>query len=176
MKGESNSDPAHMGFIAQDVEKIVPELVTAGPNGYKGLSYALFTPLLTKAVQEQQTEISNVQIQMSNQIQNLNDQKLQITKQAGDVTELQTAVNDKLNIISQSLALGEANSQTLGERTEELETKITAAQTRLAEAENNLAAFEASTTDLLASMMETENMITERILSHEERIKALCHS
>ncbi|HBB36470.1 MAG TPA: hypothetical protein DCZ86_00540, partial [Candidatus Moranbacteria bacterium] len=173
MKGESNSDPAHMGFIAQDVEKIVPELVTAGPNGYKGLSYALFTPLLTKAVQEQQTEISNVQIQMSNQIQNLNDQKLQITKQAGDVTELQTAVNDKLNIISQSLALGEANSQTLGERTEELETKITAAQTRLAEAENNLAAFEASTTDLLASMMETENMITERLLSHEERIKAL---
>ncbi|MFA6198730.1 MAG: tail fiber domain-containing protein [Patescibacteria group bacterium] len=179
-KTESASDPAHIGFIAQDVEKISPELVSTGPNGMKGLSYAMFTPLLTKAVQEQQAEISNVQIQMSNQIQNLNDQKLQITKQAGDVNELQTAVNDKLTIISQSLALGEANSRTLGERISaneqditNLKTDLAAAQSKLAESENNLATFEASTTDLLTSMMETENMITAKLLNHEDRIKAL---
>jgi len=159
MKGESNSDPAHMGFIAQDVEKIVPELVTAGPNGYKGLSYALFTPLLTKAVQEQQLEIRNSQFAISNLDKKLGDESL--------------TVSDKLTLVGSAINEQEAKIGSLQSQFTDYQLQITEAQTRLLEAENNLAAFEASTTDLLASMMETENMITERILSHEERIKAL---
>ena len=159
MKGESNSDPAHMGFIAQDVEKVAPELVTAGPNGYKGLSYALFTPLLTKAVQEQQLEIRNSQFAISNLDKKLGDESL--------------TVSDKLTLVGSAINEQEAKIGSLQSQFTDYQLQITEAQTRLLEAENNLAAFEASTTDLLASMMETENMITERILSHEERIKAL---
>ena len=43
----------NIGFIAQDVEKVVPQLVmTDKATGMKGLNYANFTPLLTAAVQE----------------------------------------------------------------------------------------------------------------------------
>ncbi|MBU0535301.1 tail fiber domain-containing protein [Patescibacteria group bacterium] len=51
-------DKTHLGLIAQDVEKIVPELVTTGPDGYKGLDYNGLAPLLIGAVQEQQGQIS----------------------------------------------------------------------------------------------------------------------
>ena len=53
-------DKTHLGFIAQDVEKIVPELVTTGPDGYKGIDYSGFSALLINAIQEQQTKIENI--------------------------------------------------------------------------------------------------------------------
>ncbi|MFZ3055015.1 MAG: hypothetical protein WA091_03505, partial [Minisyncoccales bacterium] len=46
-----------LGFIAQDMEKIIPEVVTTDNNGYKGISYEKIVPVLTSAMQEQQKEI-----------------------------------------------------------------------------------------------------------------------
>jgi hypothetical protein len=43
-----------LGFIAQDVEKVVPQLVKTEANGMKGLYSDQFTPILVKAIQEQQ--------------------------------------------------------------------------------------------------------------------------
>jgi len=45
-----------IGFIAQDIEKIIPELVS-GEEGSKGISYGQLTAVLVKAIQEQQTMI-----------------------------------------------------------------------------------------------------------------------
>ena len=50
-------DKINLGFIAQDVKKIMPELVNLSASGYLGLDYSSFTPVLTKAVQEQQKMI-----------------------------------------------------------------------------------------------------------------------
>lgn len=48
-------DSAHqVGLIAQDVEKIVPEVVTEGPNGYKAIDYAKLVPLLIESIKAQQ--------------------------------------------------------------------------------------------------------------------------
>ncbi len=47
-----------VGFIAQEVEKIIPEIVTTDDKGYKGISYEKITPVITSAVQEQQNEIA----------------------------------------------------------------------------------------------------------------------
>ncbi|MFA5169484.1 MAG: tail fiber domain-containing protein [Candidatus Paceibacterota bacterium] len=54
------SKDAQLGFIAQDVENIIPEVVTTDNNGYKGISYEKIVPVLTSAVQEQQKEIKNL--------------------------------------------------------------------------------------------------------------------
>ena len=54
-------DKAHFGLIAQDVEKIVPELVTTGPDGYKGIDYNGLAPLLIGSTQELQRIIMNQQ-------------------------------------------------------------------------------------------------------------------
>lgn len=52
-------DPAEkgrkIGFIAQEVEEIFPELVFTNPtDGYKGINYAEMTAVLTEALKEQQ--------------------------------------------------------------------------------------------------------------------------
>ena len=48
------------GMIAQEVEKICPDLVRENPEGYKGVDYAGIVPHLVKKVQEQQKEIENL--------------------------------------------------------------------------------------------------------------------
>ncbi|MDI6777891.1 MAG: tail fiber domain-containing protein, partial [Patescibacteria group bacterium] len=166
MKSESSSAPRRIGFIAQEVEQISPELVSTGPNGMKGLSYAMFTPLLTKAIQEQQEVI------MEHGTHNM-EQDLKISNQAQNVDELQTAVNEKLNLVGASL--NEQGSMINDQQSQlsSLASQLSNAQTRLLEAENNLATFETATNDTLSAMLDTENMLTERVLSHEEHIKAL---
>jgi hypothetical protein len=49
-----------VGVIAQDVEKVLPELVTDRDNGYKGVDYAKLTGLLIEAIKEQQKEINDL--------------------------------------------------------------------------------------------------------------------
>jgi len=41
-----------IGFIAQDIEKIYPELVTIDNKGYKAVEYGKFAPILVEAVKE----------------------------------------------------------------------------------------------------------------------------
>ncbi|KYG62964.1 hypothetical protein AZI87_17030 [Bdellovibrio bacteriovorus] len=42
----------HTGYIAQEVEKIAPEFVTTGNDGYKQVSYSGFIPWITGAIKE----------------------------------------------------------------------------------------------------------------------------
>ena len=49
-----------LGFIAQDVEKVIPELVSDGFDGLKTLKMGDMLPVLVKAIQEQQALIENL--------------------------------------------------------------------------------------------------------------------
>jgi hypothetical protein len=49
-----------IGFIAQDVEEILPELVSTSERGMKGLSYGQLTAVLVKAIQELQAQITEL--------------------------------------------------------------------------------------------------------------------
>ncbi|MBT9169051.1 MAG: hypothetical protein DDT19_02403 [Syntrophomonadaceae bacterium] len=53
-----------IGFIAQEIGKVIPEVVS-GEAGQKGISYANLTALLTKAIQEQQKQIEELKIQLN---------------------------------------------------------------------------------------------------------------
>jgi hypothetical protein len=55
----------HLGFIAQDVEKIYPELVTGGQNDVKSINYVEFIPLLVLKIQSQQKEIDELREQLN---------------------------------------------------------------------------------------------------------------
>jgi len=52
-------EPKQIGFIAQEVEEILPELVD-GEEGSKGLAYSNITAVLVKAIQEQQAIINDL--------------------------------------------------------------------------------------------------------------------
>ena len=46
-----------LGFVAQDVEEVVPEAVRTDTTGYKAIAYEKLTAVLTEGVKEQQAEI-----------------------------------------------------------------------------------------------------------------------
>jgi hypothetical protein len=52
-----------IGFIAQEVRDLIPELVS-GEDGAMGLNYGRFTPVLVKAIQEQQLQIATTTLAM----------------------------------------------------------------------------------------------------------------
>jgi hypothetical protein len=49
-----------IGLLAQDVERVVPEVVQDGPDGYKYIRYPQLTALLIEAVKEQQATIERL--------------------------------------------------------------------------------------------------------------------
>jgi uncharacterized coiled-coil DUF342 family protein len=67
------------------MEKIYPEIVNTGNDGYKSIDYGKLTSVLTKAIQEQQAEIeklknandllSNKVDKLTNEITNLRENK-----------------------------------------------------------------------------------------------------
>lgn len=53
-----------IGFIAQEVEAVLPELVKTDEEGYKSVAYSNAVPVLVEAVKEQQTQIEAKQEQL----------------------------------------------------------------------------------------------------------------
>jgi hypothetical protein len=72
-----------IGFISQEVEKIIPELVI-GEDGNKGLSYDRITAVLVKAIQEQQKEIEKLE----SNIKQLESNNASTASQNLDVTDI----------------------------------------------------------------------------------------
>jgi hypothetical protein len=55
---EQHFDPnPQVGMVAQEVEKIVPEVVSTGPDGFKAIDYAKLVPLLIEAIKTQQLQL-----------------------------------------------------------------------------------------------------------------------
>jgi hypothetical protein len=51
-KGDEPEKEKQVGFIAQDVEKVIPGVVSTDKNGFKGIAYAKLTPVLVEAIKE----------------------------------------------------------------------------------------------------------------------------
>ena len=49
----------HIGFIAQELETVVPEVVVTGVDGYKSVAYDKLTAVLAEAIKEQQQQIES---------------------------------------------------------------------------------------------------------------------
>ena len=50
-----------IGLIAQDVEKLFPEMVKADEHGYKAINYSAFVPVLIESIKEQQKKIEQLE-------------------------------------------------------------------------------------------------------------------
>jgi len=51
---------ADVGIIAQEIEKVLPEVVTTRDNGYKAVNYEKIVALLIEAIKNQQLEIETI--------------------------------------------------------------------------------------------------------------------
>ena len=52
-------DGQQIGFVAQDVEKVLPQIVSTDNKGYKNVSYESVIPVLTEAVKELKADNDN---------------------------------------------------------------------------------------------------------------------
>lgn len=60
------TDDKQVGFIAQEVEKIYPEIIFTDKDGYKSIDYSRLTPMLVEAIKEQQKIIDSMKVQIKN--------------------------------------------------------------------------------------------------------------
>ena len=51
----------HQGFIAQEMQKVFPNVVSTGPDGFLGVSPAAMVPYLTKGVQQLEKRIQELE-------------------------------------------------------------------------------------------------------------------
>lgn len=54
------------GFMAQQMEMVIPEVVSEDKDGYKAIDYPKLTPYIVEAIKEQQQMISDLRQQLSN--------------------------------------------------------------------------------------------------------------
>lgn len=73
-------DAMQLGFIAQDVERVVPEAVKTDADGYKAIAYEKLTAVLTEGMKEQQHEIDSLKTQNHRLEQTLAELQAVVTK------------------------------------------------------------------------------------------------
>jgi hypothetical protein len=125
---QNPTGPTIHGFIAQEVQQVYPEMVTTGPDGKLGLMTDQLMPVVVKAVQEQQgqiTAITNDQLSITNQLSSSNDQ---ISK----LNDKTISVDDKINIIGATLS-------DISVQTQNIASLQTADETRIKSLEDDMA-------------------------------------
>lgn len=61
---DEENGPRHAGVIAQEVEQVLPEVVSTGPTGMKSVAYGNLVALLIEAVKELSQEVQDLKAQL----------------------------------------------------------------------------------------------------------------
>ncbi|MFY9308167.1 MAG: tail fiber domain-containing protein [Bacteroidia bacterium] len=90
------SENKQIGFIAQDLEKLYPELVFTDKDGYKSVDYSRLTPVLVEAVKELNSKNQELQ-KLINMQQLLYEQQQKINSTLQDSNKDLKVQNEILN-------------------------------------------------------------------------------
>jgi hypothetical protein len=83
------TNDVQIGLIAQDVEKVFPNLVMTDNNGYKAVSYEKLSVILVEGLKEQQKQIEGQQQIIEKQQAEIDHLK----SLENNISELKTLVN-----------------------------------------------------------------------------------
>ncbi len=76
-KDKSKGEKQQIGFIAQDMEKVFPELVSTNESGFKSVNYVQLTAVLVEAIKELEQKVIKLETENTSLKANLSDvQKL----------------------------------------------------------------------------------------------------
>jgi len=64
-KTQHSNEGHDVGVIAQEIEEVLPEVVTTRENGFKGVKYEKIVPLLIEGMKEQQSQIEELKSEIS---------------------------------------------------------------------------------------------------------------
>jgi hypothetical protein len=66
------SQQRQLGFIAQDVEEVIPELVYSDEDGWKGLHYSRIAPILVEGIKQLTAEVDELKMTVAILMKELN--------------------------------------------------------------------------------------------------------
>lgn len=87
-------DDRHVGFLAQDVQEILPEAVSEDESGRLGTVDEAFTPVLVEAIKEQQSLVEEQSAQLDEQQQTIEEQSARIEDQQDRISKLESRLDD----------------------------------------------------------------------------------
>jgi hypothetical protein len=93
-----------IGFIAQELEKIYPELVNTNIEGYKSVQYSHMVPVLLEAIKEQQSQISLLQ-------NNIDQLYSELSSSQNDYSLLKVQLNEMNERIESLFPIGLKSNQ-----------------------------------------------------------------
>jgi hypothetical protein len=109
-----SSDSKSLGFIAQDVEGVFPQLVTTGNDGLLTLNTTGMVPVLAKAIQEQQLEIDGLSSATeSAQLVEIEDRVEILEGLVADIREWVEELQNKWEALAESLTTKKVNTEEL---------------------------------------------------------------
>ncbi|MBP7174027.1 MAG: tail fiber domain-containing protein [Cloacibacterium sp.] len=79
-KAKGGDDKLQYGFIAQEVEKVLPHLVNTDKEGYKSVNYIEVIPVLTKALQEEKLRNDSQEAKLNAQQKEIDELKKLVEK------------------------------------------------------------------------------------------------
>lgn len=94
-----------IGFIAQEIEKIYPEVVGTDESGYKTVDYSRLTPVLVEAIKEQQGMIDSLILVIGNMQTVVGNLQTEIDKQ-------QTTNNTRIKKLEEIIGVKPVVSET----------------------------------------------------------------
>jgi len=89
----------HVGLIAQEVEKVAPDLVRTAPDGRKAIEYTYIIGLLIEATKEQNNHIN----QLKEEVKNLLDYQNKANSEQTKSTNNENESNQKNNVLYQKV-------------------------------------------------------------------------
>jgi hypothetical protein len=93
-----------VGFIAQDLEKIYPEMVITDKEGYKSVDYSRLTPVLVEAMKEQQKIIEEQQQMIKRLNLKVDNTELKFQTSELKIQKLEAAIEQLMKPIVQQEA------------------------------------------------------------------------
>jgi len=81
----------NIGFIAQDVQKVYPELVTEGRNGYLSVDYSSLVSALTEAIKELNTKVEK-----------LKKENKELQEEVAEISQLRKDMDKVLQMLDRS--------------------------------------------------------------------------
>lgn len=137
-KNESDTEAPHAGFVAQEVQTVLPDLVSTGPDGKLAVNYLGLVPYVISSVQGQQRQIAD----LSSYLSNLN---LKTDRNVTTLGGLQMSVDSQLTVIGDSM-------KALDVKHDSFEDVLTAIDKRVL-------SMETSISDLIPTVNEYEGRI-----------------
>ena len=92
-----------MGFIAQELEEVLPEVVITGEDGYKYVAYSKLTPVLTSGIQELVAEVRRLNADNEKLRNRVEDLESKLYEQKKETLEDKKQFSERLRRIEEAL-------------------------------------------------------------------------